>query len=290
MYVEDEQPGVAGYGSQNADGTDSAQGKKFEYQSLGNKEDEKNHRNVYIKGFFAGVCLAILILLILVAAGCLNTGDSSCDSEECKMESVVNAICDGSDAQAEENCGVYEGGTVVRIFHVPVYPIGASNIARALEYEPIEELTLLGTSIGNDGTKSIAKKITNHAYLKALRIGDDSISTEGACAIGSMLQTNKILENLDLNKNRIGNGGAKCIADGLKGNSHLIRLIAWENIIGEQGALYLANAFKVNLVLRSLIVSDNLINNGGVGAQALHEAEYGRAQAGGELDIVWESD
>jgi len=295
MYVEDESPEVAGYGSHTVDVSDSAQAAKFQYQSLEKKKSQNDScfsiDPVYLKGFFAGVCLAMMVIVILVVAGCFSTSSSgSCEGDECEMAKVVDAICDGTDAQSDGNCGVYDEGTVVRIFNVPVYPIGAANIARALEYEAIEELTMIGTSIGNDGAISIASKIENHQSLKTLRIHKDAISSDGACGLGSMLETNEVLENMDLYKNTINNDGAECLANGLRGNSHLIYLSLYGNKIGEQGALYLADSFSVNMILRTLTVTDNLINNGGVGADALSQAEAERTDAGGELDITWESD
>jgi Ran GTPase-activating protein (RanGAP) involved in mRNA processing and transport len=82
-------------------------------------------------------------------------------------------------------------------------------------------LTLNATSIGDEGSQSIAKALKTNRSLKKLFLTDCRITDIGVIGLNESLKVNATLEVLNLNDNQINNSGALIIADGLKENRSL---------------------------------------------------------------------
>lgn len=115
----------------------------------------------------------------------------------------------------------------------------------ALNFIPLEKLSLLKCGINESGMKRLASILVRPAFSDILSLADT-------------------LKELNLSHNKIDDPGIKAIEVALKKNSTLTNLNLSYNRIGDLGITTLARLLGVNSILKDIYLTDNEITGRGI--------------------------
>jgi hypothetical protein len=158
-------------------------------------------------------------------------------------------------------CGPVDGHNNMRRISGP----GGGNvldrtIGRVSADIQMNEVSLCGRQIGDDGLIRLSEALFWNSYVKYLNISNNNIGHEGAEALADALQQNLYIEHIDLSDNNIGNKGAVALADCLQHNNmSVISLNLQNNSIEAEGAAALLSAIKFNTAIHSVNLKGNNI-------------------------------
>lgn len=117
---------------------------------------------------------------------------------------------------------------VLEFTNCDICHVGLCNLfsARPTMGAGIQELTVDGASVGDDGAEAIAYHLASPwCMMIALRLITCNICDAGAVAFGGALAANTTLKVLDLDMNDFGSMGGQAIGVGLQSNCTLEELV-----------------------------------------------------------------
>ena len=137
------------------------------------------------------------------------------------------------------------------------------------ENSTVRELTLVHSSITNEGLDTLAKHLCKNSTLKTLNLASNDVgfkseSPSNFTGMAEMLAINDKLEELDLSHNLLGSAGVTWIAKALESNKGVKRLYLYRTDCGDEGAAALAKMLSANSNIRELYLKNNGITNEGL--------------------------
>lgn len=101
---------------------------------------------------------------------------------------------------------------------------GMRPLSTFLSYHPLQELSLQGNKITDQGASFLGESLRSNETLKILCLSNNQIGDQGIAQLAEALRHNKTLQQLDLEMNRIGDEGVIHLAEALRSNRTLKQL------------------------------------------------------------------